>query len=64
MIGSHLRSKAAKAGAARTDPPVPDLANAIEKAYPEHVIGVKMSMIDAAGRVATDADILLQNVVI
>ena len=59
---------AAEASAARTfassDPLVADLANAIEKAYPGHVVGVNVPMTDAAGHLVTDADILLRNAVI
>ena len=54
--------------AARTftssDPLVADLANSIEAAYPGHVVGVNVPMYNAAGELATDADILLQNAVI
>jgi hypothetical protein len=49
---------------ASSDPLVADLANQIEAMYPGHVVGVNVPMIDAAGRVATDADILLKNAVI
>jgi hypothetical protein len=46
------------------DPLVAELANAIEKAYPGHVVGVNVPLYDAAGNLVTDADILLKNAVI
>jgi len=65
---AELESLAAEASAARTfssgDPLVAELANAIERTYPGHVVGVNVPMTNAAGRVVTDADILLQNAVI
>ncbi|HEX2873267.1 MAG TPA: RHS repeat-associated core domain-containing protein, partial [Polyangiaceae bacterium] len=64
---SSAESTAAK-GAGRafssSDPLVGALANAIEKAYPGHVVGVNVPMRNAAGQLVTDADILLQNAVI
>jgi hypothetical protein len=54
--------------AARTftsaDPLVGDLANAIERAYPGHVVGVNLPVTDAAGNLVTDVDILLKNAAI
>jgi hypothetical protein len=46
------------------DPLVADVANAIERAYPGHVVGVNVPMYNANGQLVTDADILLQNSVI
>ena len=47
------------------DPLVSDIANAIEKSYPGHVIGVNVPVMNAAtGRLVTDADIVLQNSII
>lgn len=66
-VAGELAS-AAEPAAARTfssaDPLVADLANAIEEAYPGHVVDVNVPMMDATGRAVTDADILLQNAVI
>jgi hypothetical protein len=47
-----------------SDPLVGDLANEIERLYPGHVVGVNVPLYDAAGNLATDADIVLQNAVI
>jgi hypothetical protein len=46
------------------DPLVADLANAIERAYPGHVVGVNVPLSKVTGELATDADILLHNAVI
>jgi len=65
---AELESLSAEASAARTfssgDPLVAELAKAIERTYPGHVVRVKVPMTNAAGRVVTDADILLQNAAI
>ncbi len=65
-VGSAVR--AAEGAAARSftsaDPLVADLANAIERAYPGHVVGVNVPMKNAVGQLVTDADILLKNAVI
>lgn len=47
-----------------SDKHVGDVANAIEEAYPGHVVGVNVPVRDAAGNMVTDADILLKNAVI
>lgn len=46
------------------DPLVGDVANAIEEAYPGHVVGVNVPMYDAQGKLVTDGDIVLKNAVI
>ena len=43
---------------------VGELANAIEAAYPGHVVGVNIRIYSATGKLVTDADILLRNAVI
>jgi RHS repeat-associated protein len=47
-----------------SDPLVSDLANKIEAAYPGHVLGVNVPILDAKGVLITDADILLRNAAI
>lgn len=46
---------------ASTDPLVGSLATKIDAAYPGHVLGVNVPVRDAAGKLITDADILLKN---
>ncbi len=46
------------------DKHVSSVANAIEKAYPGHVVGVNVPVRNSAGDMVTDADILLKNAVI
>lgn len=46
------------------DPLVGNLATKIDAAYPGHVVGVNVPIRDAAGRLVTDADILLKNGVV
>ncbi len=46
------------------DPLVADVANAIERAYPGHVVGVNVPITNTAGRLVTDGDIVLQNAII
>jgi len=47
-----------------TDKHVTDVANAIENAYPGHVIGVNVPFKRADGSMITDADILTKNAII
>jgi hypothetical protein len=47
-----------------TDPYVTDLAKQIEAAYPGHVVGVNVPVYDSAGKLVTDADIMLRNAAI
>jgi hypothetical protein len=47
-----------------SDPLVGDLATKIDAAYPGHVVGVNVPIRDAAGRLVTDADILLQDSIV
>jgi len=51
-------------GFTSSDPLVGDLANKIEKLYPGLVKGVNVPVYDNAGRLITDADILLNNAII
>ena len=46
------------------DKHVGELATAIEEAYPGHVVGVNVPVLDEAGNLVTDADILLKNAII
>ncbi|MBA3684524.1 MAG: RHS repeat-associated core domain-containing protein [Planctomycetes bacterium] len=65
--GLFGKLRAAKSGGrtfTSSDPLVGDLANKIEAAYPGHVVGVNVPVLNAAGQLVTDADILLQNAVI
>ena len=62
---SVLASCAAKGRVFKSsDPLVGDLATKIDAAYPGHVVGVNVPIRDAAGRLVTDADILLKNGVV
>lgn len=62
----RLSEDASKAGRVFSSPDalVADLANAIESAYPGHVVGVNVPLHNAVGKLVTDADILLRNAVI
>ncbi|ATE59821.1 RHS repeat-associated core domain-containing protein [Thauera sinica] len=68
MLGSGATfAELSGTGAARgriftsSDPLVGNLATKIDAAYPGHVVGVNVPIRDAAGRLVTDADILLKN---
>jgi len=66
-LGMAFRaSKAAKKGRVfkSSDPLVGELATKIDAAYPGHVVGVNVPIRDAAGKLVTDADILLKNGVV
>jgi hypothetical protein len=47
-----------------SDPIVGELATAIEKLYPGHVVDVNVPLYNDVGKLVTDADILLQNAII
>lgn len=67
-VGLKIGAKIASAAKGRVftsaDPLVGNLATKIDAAYPGHVVGVNVPIRDAAGRLVTDADILLKNGVV
>jgi RHS repeat-associated protein len=46
------------------DPLVGKIATSIEEMYPGHVVGVNVPLYNSAGKLVTDADILLQNAIL